>query len=48
MKSFRVILPYFATGTMERVDTEGQIVTAKVRKGLMLMSTSTQHYGLSL
>lgn len=29
-KSFTVILPYFPTGTMERVDTEGQIATAKV------------------
>ena len=30
-RSFTVILPYFPTGTMERVDTEGQIATAKVR-----------------
>ncbi|XP_074656414.1 uncharacterized protein LOC141909723 [Tubulanus polymorphus] len=28
-RSFTVILPYFPTGTMERVDTEGQIATAK-------------------
>lgn len=28
-RSFHVILPYFPTGTMERVDTEGQIATAK-------------------
>ncbi|CAC5385169.1 Ribose-phosphate pyrophosphokinase 3, chloroplastic,Ribose-phosphate pyrophosphokinase 3, mitochondrial,Ribose-phosphate pyrophosphokinase 4 [Mytilus coruscus] len=28
-KSFHFILPYFPTGTMERVDTEGQIATAK-------------------
>lgn len=27
--SLRVVLPYFATGTMERVDTEGQVATAK-------------------
>ncbi len=27
-KSFRILLPYFPTGTMERVDTEGQIATA--------------------
>ena len=31
-KSFHFILPYFPTGTMERVDTEGQIATAKVWK----------------
>ncbi|GFO13899.1 ribose-phosphate pyrophosphokinase 3 [Plakobranchus ocellatus] len=29
-RSFHFILPYFPTGTMERVDTEGQIATAKV------------------
>jgi len=29
-RSFTVILPYFPTGTMERVDTEGQVATAKV------------------
>jgi hypothetical protein len=29
-KSVTVILPYFPTGTMERVDHEGQIATAKV------------------
>lgn len=28
--SFTLILPFFPTGTMERVDTEGQIATAKV------------------
>lgn len=27
-KSFRILLPYFPTGTMERVDTEGQVATA--------------------
>ena len=29
-RSFTFILPYFPTGTMERVDKEGQIATAKV------------------
>ena len=29
-RSFTLILPYFPTGTMERVDLEGQIATAKV------------------
>lgn len=29
-KSFTFILPFFPTGTMERVDLEGQIATAKV------------------
>ena len=29
-RSFTLILPYFPTGTMERVDTEGQVATAKV------------------
>jgi len=28
-KSLTIILPYFPTGTMERVDNEGQIATAK-------------------
>jgi phosphoribosylpyrophosphate synthetase len=28
VKSLTVVLPYFPTGTMERVDTEGQIATA--------------------
>lgn len=27
-RSFRILLPYFPTGTMERVDTEGQVATA--------------------
>jgi phosphoribosylpyrophosphate synthetase len=30
VRSFRLILPFFPTATMERVDYEGQIVTAKV------------------
>lgn len=34
-KSFTVILPYFPTGTMERVDTEGQIATAKTLAQLL-------------
>jgi phosphoribosylpyrophosphate synthetase len=29
VRSFRLILPFFPTGTMERVDKEGQVVTAK-------------------
>jgi ribose-phosphate pyrophosphokinase len=29
VRSFRLILPFFSTGTMERVDKEGQVVTAK-------------------
>lgn len=28
-KEFKVIMPYYPTGTMERGDTEGQVVTAK-------------------
>lgn len=31
VRSFTILLPYFPTGTMERVDKEGQICTAKVR-----------------
>lgn len=27
-KSFKIILPFFATGTMERIDEEGQVATA--------------------
>ena len=38
MRSFRLILPFFPTGTMERVDREGQIVTAKVERTLIKMS----------
>ncbi|XP_066269170.1 uncharacterized protein [Branchiostoma lanceolatum] len=34
-RSFTVILPYFPTGTMERVDTEGQIATAKTLATLL-------------
>jgi hypothetical protein len=30
VRSFRLILPFFPTGTMERVDREGQVATAKV------------------
>ena len=30
VRSFRLILPFFPTATMERVDKEGQVVTAKV------------------
>ena len=35
VKSLRVVLPFFPTGTMERVDTEGQIATAKVWYGMV-------------
>jgi len=34
-KSFRVLLPYFPTGTMEREDTEGQVATAESLAALM-------------
>ncbi|XP_052765336.1 uncharacterized protein LOC128206729 isoform X1 [Mya arenaria] len=34
-RSFHFILPYFPTGTMERVDTEGQIATAKTLASMM-------------
>jgi len=34
-KSFTLILPYFPTGTMERVDTEGQIATANTLAQLL-------------
>lgn len=36
VRSFRLILPYFPTATMERVDKEGQVVTAKVRLATVL------------
>jgi len=36
VRSFTFILPYFPTGTMERVDMEGQVATAKV---IVYMST---------
>eukprot|EP00126_Sphaerothecum_destruens_P015864 Sdes_comp9933_c0_seq1m1481 len=35
IRSFKLVLPYFPTGTMERVDIEGQIVTAKVLARLL-------------
>lgn len=34
-RSFTLLLPYFPTGTMERVDTEGQIATAKTLATLL-------------
>ncbi|XP_077990741.1 uncharacterized protein LOC144445067 [Glandiceps talaboti] len=34
-RSFTFLLPYFPTGTMERVDTEGQIATAKTLATLL-------------
>jgi ribose-phosphate pyrophosphokinase len=30
INSFRIVLPYFPTGTMEKVDAPGQVATAKV------------------
>lgn len=33
VKSFTLVLPYFPTGTMERIDLEGQIATANVIMG---------------
>lgn len=29
IRSFRLILPFFPTGTMERIDTEGQVGVVK-------------------
>ncbi|XP_071502479.1 uncharacterized protein [Diadema setosum] len=40
-RSFKFILPYFPTGTMERVDMEGQIATAKVLAMLLSAIPST-------
>ncbi|XP_033123350.1 ribose-phosphate pyrophosphokinase 4-like isoform X2 [Anneissia japonica] len=40
-RSFKFILPYFPTGTMERVDTEGQVVTAKTLAMLLSLIPST-------
>ncbi|XP_014670070.1 PREDICTED: ribose-phosphate pyrophosphokinase 4-like [Priapulus caudatus] len=34
-RSFHIILPYFATGTMEKIDKEGQVVTAKTLATLL-------------
>ncbi len=34
-RSFRILLPYFPTGTMERVDTEGQVATASTLARLL-------------
>jgi len=39
VRSFRLILPIFPTATMERVDKEGQVVTAKVRLSLRYITT---------
>ena len=39
VRSFRLILPFFPTATMERVDKEGQVVTAKVRLSLRDFTT---------
>ncbi|XP_071804363.1 uncharacterized protein [Asterias amurensis] len=40
-RSFKFILPYFPTGTMERVDTEGQVATAKVLAMMLSAIPST-------
>ncbi|XP_038051869.1 ribose-phosphate pyrophosphokinase 4-like [Patiria miniata] len=40
-RSFKFILPYFPTGTMERVDTEGQVATAKVLAMMLSSIPST-------
>jgi ribose-phosphate pyrophosphokinase len=34
-KSFRILLPYFPTGTMERIDMEGQVATASTLARLL-------------
>jgi ribose-phosphate pyrophosphokinase len=34
-KSFRLLLPYFPTGTMERIDMEGQVATASTLARLL-------------
>ncbi|XP_072022518.1 uncharacterized protein [Amphiura filiformis] len=44
VRSFKFILPYFPTSTMERVDTEGQVATAKVL-ATMLSSIPTTTRG---
>ncbi|XP_022088861.1 ribose-phosphate pyrophosphokinase 4-like isoform X2 [Acanthaster planci] len=43
VRSFKFILPYFPTGTMERVDTEGQVATAKVLAMMLSSIPSTAH-----
>lgn len=40
-RSFKFILPYFPTGTMERIDTEGQVATAKTLAMLLSAIPST-------
>ena len=40
VNSFKILLPYFPTGTMERVDTEGQVATAAT---LARMLSNTPH-----
>ncbi|MBL0713705.1 MAG: ribose-phosphate pyrophosphokinase-like domain-containing protein, partial [Desulfosarcina sp.] len=47
VRSFKIVLPYFPTGTMERVDRDGQIATAatlaKMLSGVpMTLSGPTQ------
>lgn len=36
-RSFRILLPYFPTGTMERVDQEGQVPTASTLADMLSM-----------
>ena len=35
IRNFRVVCPWFSTGTMERVETLGQIATAKTLASLL-------------
>lgn len=41
-RSFVVLMPYFATGTMERVEREGEIATAKTLARIMSATPSPQ------
>ena len=50
-RSFTFILPYFPTATMERVDTEGQIATAKVCRLIiccLYLTVAVEHFNSSL
>ena len=46
MRSFRLILPFFPTGTMERIDHEGQVVTAKVSVTVSYMYIHTASHAM--
>jgi len=37
VRSFRLILPFFPTGTMERIDTEGQVRAVCVCVGVVML-----------